>query len=161
MVKMVPLYVACRKVLAANERVSNRTAQSTRLTLNSTANGAQAWANWSAWTNAKAMLVRVQETTSAASLQVASWRPRNQSQAEANEGRRNPRKASSSNIGAIKVPNRATIHTSPGVLKKSSIGSDLGMGRKFDENCTTRLNAMPDISKTGQRRRTTEKFHCT
>ena len=74
-------------------------------------------------------------------------RPRNQSQVEASDGNRKPRKASSSNRGAIRVPNSATIQTSPGVRKKSSMGSVLGMGRKFDSNCTTRLKATPPASK--------------
>src|ERR1700733_13215764 len=122
------------------------------------------------------MLVTVQENTKAGMLHRGSscapgsetngltssgcLKLRNQSQVEANDGSRKPRKASSSQTGASKVPKRATIQTSAGVRKKSSIGSVLGMGRKFDSNCTARLKTIPPASKGTQRRRTTEKFQC-
>src|ERR1700733_5470651 len=121
------------------------------------------------------MLVTVQETSRATMLQRGSYcmspseatrlgsagrfKPRNQSQVEAREGSRKPRKASSSQTGASKVPNRATIHTSAGVRKKSSIGSVLGIGRKFDKNWTARLKTTPPANRGTQRRRTKEKFH--
>src|ERR1700689_2933714 len=122
------------------------------------------------------MLVTAQEKSKAGMLQRGSYsaplsetmrlasdgrlRLPTQSQAEANEGSRKPRKANSSQTGASKVPNRATIHTSAGVRKKSSMGSVLGMGRKFDRNWTPRLKTTPPVSKGTQRRRTTEKFQC-
>src|ERR1700734_1590895 len=122
------------------------------------------------------MLVTVQENSKAGMLQRGSscspgsetTRPtsgarlklRNQSQAEANDGSRKPRKASSSQTGASKVPNRATIHTSAGVRKKSSIGRVLGIGRKFDKNWPARHNTTPPASRGTQRRRTKEKFQC-
>src|ERR1700733_5836006 len=120
------------------------------------------------------MLVTVQENTKAGMLHRGSscapgsetngltssgcLKLRNQSQVEANDGSRNPRKASSSQTGASRVPNRATIHTSAGVRKKSSMGSVLGMGRKFDKNWTARLKTTPPANRGTQRRRKTEKF---
>src|SRR6476620_6113117 len=117
------------------------------LTVKSTESGAQACASCSACNMAKGMLVpmaakifagRLHEGCPEMGLMGRGGRLRvrlpNQSHAVARDGRRNPRKASSSNAGAMKTPKMLTIQIEVRVRKKSSMGSVLGMGRKLERN---------------------------